>query len=296
MRYKLYRKSISFAAALAIVACASSARAQQSTDPNARPDERQAVGTVSSSGRGSLVVQTDEGKINIYTLDPSLLRIPKLPPGERVRVITSSSDTDPAPTVLAIDTFPPRAGLAEYQPQPVPADVRRLQAELERQAKRYHFGASLGMALDPELLSMNGFATFSPFSQRGILFRPNLEVAFGEITSLIGVHLDVVYTLSGLTRTTRWVPYVGAGPNFSFSHRSVEEEQFLSGDAEDPDQDTDPAADEDDDGGRFDFSQFDWDNGFNFIIGARTPKGAFFEMKATAWGVASIRMLGGFAF
>ena len=293
---KLHRRSVSFAAALVVVACASSVRAQESTDPNARPDERLAVGTVASAGRGSLVVQTDEGKINIYTLDPSLVRIPKLPPGERVRVVTSASDTDPAPTVLALDNFPPRAGLAAYEPQPIPADVRRLQAELERQAKRYHFGASLGMAMDPELLSLNGFATFSPFSQRGILFRPNLEIAFGEITSLIGVHLDLVYALSGLTRTTRWVPYVGAGPNFSFSHRGVEEEQFLSGDAEDPDQDTDPAADEDDDGGRFDFSQFDWDNGFNFIIGARTPKGAFFEMKATAWGVASIRMLGGFAF
>lgn len=91
--------------------------------------------------------------------------------------------------------------------------------------------------------------------------------------------------LPGFPRSIRWAPYVGAGPNFTFSHRSVNEEDFIA------DLDAPPVDDD-----RFDFSQWDWNNGFNFIVGARNPGGTFFEMKGTAWGVASIRLLGGFEF
>lgn len=114
-----------------------------------------------------------------------------------------------------------------------------------------------------------------------------MELAFGEITTLLGWNIDVLYSLPGITPLARWAPYVGAGPNFSFSHRGVDEEDFLS----------DGAVDETgDDGGRFDFSQWDWNNGLNFIVGARSPNGTFFELKATAYGTADIRMLAGFEF
>jgi len=34
----------------------------------------------------------------------------------------------------------------------------------------------------------------------------------------------------------------------------------------------------------------------NFIVGMRKTRGAFFEMRATAWGVSNIRLLAGFNF
>jgi hypothetical protein len=290
--------------AVLILAYASLARGQEPANPNARPVERQTVGTVTQAGRGSILVETDEGKVVIFALNPSV-HIPKLAAGSRVRVITATSDTDPAPIALAIDALPPREGLAEPQAQPVPADMRRIASELERQAKRYRIGFTLGMALDPEMVSVSGFGTFSPFSQRSFALRPGLEVAFGEVTSLLALHLDVLYGLPGFSRSNKWAPYIGGGPNFTFSHRGVETGEFINEDevlnggnnnGNNNNGNTSEDDSEDSDNGRFDFSQFDWNTGFNFIIGAKTPNGAFFEMKATAWGVASVRMLGGLAF
>jgi hypothetical protein len=52
----------------------------------------------------------------------------------------------------------------------------------------------------------------------------------------------------------------------------------------------------DDDRGRFDFSDTDFNGGMNFIAGVRKRNGLFLEMKATAWGVSNIRLLAGFNF
>ena len=52
----------------------------------------------------------------------------------------------------------------------------------------------------------------------------------------------------------------------------------------------------DDDRGRFDFSDTDFNGGMNFIVGMRRQSGMFFEMKATAWGVSNVRLLAGFNF
>ena len=288
-----YRIAVVLAALAGFIAYAPQVRAQESEKSNGASEEarstvasgeRQTVGTVTSMGRGSMVVQTDEGRFVVYALEPSFIRIPAVAPGSRVRVITASNDTDPAPMALSIETLPAREGLAQ-QSQPAPSDVQRLASQIERQARRFRIGLDAGVALDPELISINAFSTFTPFVQRGILVRPNVELAFGEVTTLIGINIEGLYMLPGLRRSIRWAPYVGAGPNFTFSHRSVNEEEFIS----DPNA---PPVDSD----RFDFSQWDWDNGFNFIVGARNPNGTFFEMKGTAWGVATIRMLGGFEF
>jgi hypothetical protein len=277
------------AAALAVVAYASVAGAQEASrsdeTTNERSNERQTVGTVTTVGRASMVVHTDEGAYVVYALEPSFTRIPSVEPGTRVRVTTAANDTEPAPTALAIETLPARQGLAQQRLQTVPADVQRLESQLERQARRFNIGLTGGVALDPELISVSGFTTYAPFRQRGILVRPNVELAFGELTTLLGFHVDGLYLLPGISRSIRWAPYVGAGPNFTFSHRGVDEDEFI-GDPSVPEIDND----------RFDFSQWDWNNGFNFIVGARNPNGTFFELKATAWSVSTIRMLGGFQF
>ena len=292
-----YAKGVVVAASVAVIASASVVGAQESgrsngtsrsdetTTSNVASGERQTDGTVTSMGRGSMVVQTDEGRFVVYALEPAFIRIPALEPGSRVRITSATNDTDRAPTALSIETLPPREGLAPQGSQTAPSDVQRLEAEIERQVRRFRVGVDAGVALDPELISLNAFSTFTPFRQRGIMVRPNIELGFGEVTTLIGLNIEGLYMLPGLRRSIRWAPYVGAGPNFTFSHRSVDEDEFI-GDPDAPPADTD----------RFDFSQWDWDNGFNFIIGVRNPSGTFFEMKATAWGVASVRMLGGFEF
>jgi len=172
--------------------------------------------------------------------------------------------------------FPGRA--AAQQPN-VPAAAQRAEDAVEDVVERFGIGVSGGVALDPELIDFGAHATFAPVFNPRVAFRPGLEFGIGEVTTLFAINLDVVYTLAGTTATTRWRPYVGAGPNFSLSHRGFETEE-----------------DEDDDRSRFNFSDTDVTGGFNFIAGARNREGVFFEMKATAWGVSNVRLLGGFTF
>ena len=164
--------------------------------------------------------------------------------------------------------------------QNVPAGARQAEGSVERAVKRFRIGVEGGVGLDPEIIDFGAHAAFAPIFSPNVEFRPGIEFGLGELTTLFGINLDVLYTLPGSTTDTRWRPYVGAGPNFSLSHRGFE---------------SDDPEDEDDDGGRFDFSDTDFDGGFNFIAGARSER-VFIEMKATAWGVSNVRLLAGFNF
>jgi hypothetical protein len=266
----------------------SAARAQQpaSSVPKAE-EERRTVGTVEAIGQASIVLRLDQGSFMVFTMDRDTVR-PKTAPvtkGARVSVVTLTSDTEAAPTALAIDVLPNPQGLAPAAADPavpqdaVPPSVRRLESQIERGARKYRAGLQVGAALDPELISLEAFSTVGPFFTRNLQFRPGLEFAFGEVTTLFGIHLDGIYTLPGMSRSIRWAPYLGIGPSFAFSHRNFEEET-VNGTQVD----------------RFDFGDFNWNNGLNFIVGAKNPRGMFFELKATAYGISKIRMMGGFEF
>ena len=266
----------------------SAARAQQPASPVPKAEEeRRTVGTVEAIGQASIVVRLDQGSFMVFTMDRDTVR-PKTPPvtkGARVTVVTLTSDTEAAPTALAIDVLPNPQGLAPAAADPaapqdtVPPSVRRLESQIEHGARKYRAGLQVGAALDPELISLEAFSTLGPFFTRNLQFRPGLEFAFGEVTTLFGIHLDGIYTLPGMPRSIRWAPYLGIGPSFAFSHRNFEE-QTVNGNTVD----------------RFDFGDFSWNNGLNFIVGAKNPSGMFFELKATAYGISKIRMMGGFEF
>jgi len=172
-----------------------------------------------------------------------------------------------------------RITLPPLQQSNVPPQAQQAEAELERAARRFRVGVVAGVGLDPELIMFGGHGAFGPIFNRNIEFRPGVEFGIGEVTTMFGINLDVLYTLPGASRGTRWTPYVGAGPNFALSHRGFEED-----------------LDDDDDGNRFDFSDTDFVGGFNFFAGARTPNGMFLEMKSTAYGVSNIRFLVGYNF
>jgi len=179
------------------------------------------------------------------------------------------------------DTLAQSRGNAD--PQNVPAPARQAEATVERTVKRFRVGVQAGVSLDPELIDFGAHATFGPLFSPNIEFRPGIEFGLGELTTLFGINLDVLYTLPGATRQTRWTPYIGAGPNFSLSHRGFESL-------------TDNGNGNVDNGSRFDFGDTDFSSGFNFIAGARSQSRMFVEMKATAWGVSNVRLLAGFNF
>ena len=171
--------------------------------------------------------------------------------------------------------------LASVQQTNVPADVRQAEDTAERIARRFRLGVEAGVGLDPELLMFGAHGAFGPLFHPNVEIRPGIEVGLGEVTTLFGVNVDVLYLLPGVARGSRWMPYVGAGPNFALSHRAF---------------DSDENDDVDDPGSRFDFSDTDFVSGFNFFAGARTANGMFLEFKSTAYGVSNIRFLVGYNF
>jgi hypothetical protein len=169
------------------------------------------------------------------------------------------------------------AAQSSAQQSNVPPEVKQAENAVERTVRRFHVGVFGGVALDPELIEFGAHAAFGPLFNRNIEFRPGFDVGVGEVTTQFGINLDVLYTMPGATAATRWAPYFGAGGNFGLSHEGFESE----------DEET---------GNRFDFADTDFEGGMNFIVGMRSQRGAFFEMRATAYGVSAIRLLGGFNF
>jgi hypothetical protein len=161
--------------------------------------------------------------------------------------------------------------------QNVPATAQNAEDAVERAARRFGLGVEGGIALDPELIAFGAHATFGPIFNPSVQFRPGIEFGVGEVTTTFGINLDFLYRLPGTTAQARWRPYVGAGPNLSLSHRGLD-------------------STIDDQGNRFDFSDTDFEAGFNFIAGVRSRSRTFLEMRATAYGVSNVRLLVGFTF
>jgi hypothetical protein len=159
--------------------------------------------------------------------------------------------------------------------QNVPPQVQQVAVDVESTARRFGFGIQGGVAFDPELIDFGAHATFGPIFRPSIQFRPGIEFGLGEVTTFLGINLDVLYTFP--SDTSGWRPNVGGGPNFGYSHQGFE-------------------SDEDEEGNRFDFSDSDGIAGFNFIAGARSPNGLFIEIKASAYGISNVRLLAGFNF
>ena len=167
----------------------------------------------------------------------------------------------------------------------MPAAAQSGQAAIERTARRFRVGVEAGVGLDPELMLFGAHGSFGPLFRHGIDFRPGVDFGVGEVTTMFGINLDVLYSLPGTG--AGWAPYIGAGPNFTLSHRGFETEETDKVDGE-----VGPIVTRN----RFDFSDTDFEGGMNFIVGARRANGLFLEMKATAYGVSNVRLLVGFNF
>ncbi len=170
------------------------------------------------------------------------------------------------------------------------APAQGAQNTVTEAVKKWNLGVQGGISLDPELINFGVFGSFGPIFSPTVRFRPGVYLSFGEVTTEVGIDLDMLYTMPGSAND--WHTYVGGGPNFAISH------QGFSAETEVDTGNTTPPANGDGETtttSRFDFGDTSFDAGFNFIVGATRGK-AFFEMKATAWGVSNVRLLAGFRF
>jgi hypothetical protein len=237
------------------------------------------TGTVSSSGKNTLVLKSDEGKYQLFVMDSSTTKPGSLASGTRLRV-TSSQTEDPTIrlAVLIENAAPPEPAAAppnaaaNAAPDVVPASIRSAESSIEREAKLFHFGVQAGIGLDPEVIEFGVHARFGPFFSKNLNFRPSANFEWGEVTRMIGLNADVIYNLPFTLGSRRFV-YFGGGPGFNFIEQSVNHQSVS-------------------------FSDFHYSTSLNILLGVRFRNGVFTELKTGVYAAPApiFNMMVGYTF
>lgn len=227
---------------------------------NQDDDTTTTMGTVSISTPTTLVVRGENGRYQVFVYGRNATGPRSVAVGSRVRVLSTPGAERGVRVASRITvTSPPRTGdaAATGDEDVVPDTVRDLERSIRRQVRRYNVGLRTGVALDPELVLVGVQAQFASGFDRRIVFRPNVEFAWGELTTMFALNLEGIYRL---TPQGRWTPYFGAGPGFNFINASLQR----------------------DDRG-VDFDDFDYDTCLNLLGGVENRNGMFLEMKASVY-------------
>ena len=271
-----------FLATFAVVVFLGATPAQSQETSAQTPREGSVLtGALTSSTRNTLVVRGENSQYHLFVFDRDTVKPRVLLVGSTVRVISMPGDeagvrlATEITAVAAAPTSP--AGANAQTSQPVPLEVRRLERDIERQARRYQVGVRTGMALDPELLLLGVHAQVGPFFRPDVFLRPNVEFALGEVTALFALNLEAIYRLPVSSRQGRWSTYVGGGPGFSFIHQNFERATGQ---------------------GKIDFGDFHSSVGLNILGGLRYSSGMFMELKTSVYSrpAPTLRLIIGYNF
>jgi hypothetical protein len=232
-------------------------------------------GSVVSSTGTTMIIRTQEGDHVVVVHDDDTAGRRDAPIGSQVRVV-SRRDAEGILVAQNILVDTAGTGTAAASEEPIPDDIRRLESQISRQARRFRLGVRAGVGLDPESLAVGAHTKLGPFFHRDVFFRPNIEVGFGEVTTYGALNLEAVYRLPVTERQGRYSIYVGAGPGLNFLDRNFE--------------------DTEDDGRDIDFSDFDFDGSLNFLAGVEFRSGMFLELKSTAYSNPQTKIVIGYSF
>jgi hypothetical protein len=242
-------------------------------------------GTVASTTRNTFVLRIEDNQYILFTYEHGV-RPRALAPGARVRVTAGPPDengTRAASDVTVLSAASgggvggaTGAGTADKgaQAAPVPEKVRQIEGDIRRESRRWRIGVRGGAAFDPELFLFGIQSQMGPIFHPRVLFRPNAEFAFGEVTDLIALNLEGIYRFSPASRVGKWTPYIGAGPALIFIHQSFQGGRNIS------------------------FGNFDYETGFNVLAGVNSRRGTFIEMKSSLWSgpAPKLRIIFGYNF
>jgi len=249
----------------------------QTPPPSEQNEHPESIdGTVVSVSRQTMIVRTDDNQFHLFNFDNYTARPKEITPNSRVRVLSSPTG-DPelrlATRVTIVDTASNSASGTPQDVAPPPKEVVGLQREIERGARRWQLGARIGAGLDPELFMFGVHSAIGPIFSRNLHFRPNAEFAFGELTDMVALNLEMAYRLPITFQQGRWSAYVGGGPGLNFVHQGIDHRDVS-------------------------FGNFDYETSLNLFTGVRVRKGAFVEVKTALWApsVPTVRMIFGFTF
>jgi hypothetical protein len=251
---------------------------QENTTPAQTQNESTIEGTVASVTRQTFVVRTEDNQFYLFTFNRYTDKPQSIPVGGRVRVESrpgAEIGTRLATRVTTLEAAPStQQRPAGTEAAPIPESVRTVESDIRREARRWRLGVRAGAAFDPELFMFGVHSQMGPIFSPRIFFRPSAEFAFGEVTDLIALNLEAVYRFSRSTERRNWSPYVGAGPALTFIHQNFQA------------------------GRNIDFGNFDFDAGFNILLGMQSRRGTFFEAKTSLWSRPApvLRLIIGYNF
>lgn len=269
-------RALLFSAAVTLLT-AYPALSQETTE-----DDTTVTGTVSSATRSTVVVRSSGGQYRLFVFDRDTTKPATLPVGSQVRVVYLETD-DPSVRLAREITVVPggaqqgTAGRDAAASPVVPRQVRSLEREIERQARRFQVGVRGGIALDPELVLVGVQSQIGPFFNSNVFLRPNIEFGYGEVTTMFGLNMEAIYRLPITSRQGRWSAYVGAGPGFNFIHQGF---SSTTGNR------------------NIDFDDFRYDSALNILGGVRFRRGTFVELKTTLYSTPAptLRLVFGYNF
>lgn len=249
----------------------------QETPPSARPAGESTIeGTVVSSGRQTFVVRTADNQFYLFVFNRYTSKPRPIAVGSRVRVESlPGADTGSrlATRVTTLEAAPKEEHAAGGEGAPIPPAVRDVETNIKREAKRWRLGVRAGAAFDPELFLFGVHSQMGPIFHSDVFFRPNAEFAFGEVTDLIALNLEGIYKMRP-SGGRNWSPYAGAGPALIFIHQSFQHGRDIN------------------------FGNFDFDVGFNVLLGAQFRRGTFVEAKTSLYSRPApvLRLIVGYNF
>lgn len=246
-----------------------SAKAQETTSSN---------GAVVSTSNNTVTIRNTDGQYRTFVFDRRTNKPATLAAGTQVRITSIGGDEDIRVAREIVIVPSAESSPAATSAQVVPPEVRRLERDIERQARRLQLGVRAGVGLDPELILLGVQSQVGPFFSDAIYFRPNVEFGFGEVTALFAINPEFVYRLPLSSRYARWSTYFGIGPGFNFVHQNFER---INGN-----------------GSRIDFGEFKSDVGLNLLGGIRYRSGTFMELKTSVYSESSptLRLVVGYNF
>jgi opacity protein-like surface antigen len=235
---------------------------QENTASAQTQNESTIEGTVASVTRQTFVVRTEENQFYLFTFNRYTDKPQSISVGARVRVESrpgAETGTRLATRVTTLEAASTQQRSAGTEAAPIPESVRNVESDIRREARRWRLGVRAGAAFDPELFMFGVHSQMGPIFTPHVFFRPSAEFAFGEVTDLIALNLEGVYRFTRSAERRNWSPYVGAGPAFTFIHQSFQA------------------------GRNIDFGNFDFDAGFNVLLGMQSRRGTFVEAKTSLW-------------
>lgn len=250
------------------------AKAQQDTSPSQVGNEKTVEGAVVSATRDTLVVRTDENQFELFTYERGAVRAKSLALGSRVRVTAGPPDENGTRAARDVTVLTTATADKGAQAAPLPQNVRDLEKEIRRESRRWRLGVHAGAAFDPELFAFGIQSQIGPIFHPRVLFRPNAEFAYGEVTDMVAVNLEAIYRFSAASRRGNWTPYLGAGPALNFIHQNFES------------------------GRNIDFGNFDYETGLNILAGMQSRRGTFVELKTSLYSgpAPKLRLIFGYNF